>query len=270
MTALSNEPTVHPDCVIRESKLGRYTEIGSGSHILNSTLGDYTYCARLCDIANAEIGKFSSIASMARIGPTDHPMDRASMHHFMYRSEMYWPDAEDDTEFFALRAARRLTIGHDTWIGHGAIIRPEVSIGHGSVVAAGAVVTKDVPPYTIVTGVPASPMRRRHPGRHRRAADRPCVVGLGPSGCARRVARLSHLVRRGLPREIWWIGRYSASTTSWMRSPTNQVRPYSTNHPSGARFSDSVATKAAPSRHLRCSAWVAVASSAEIRVVTRT
>ena len=54
-------------------------------------------------------------------------------------------------------------IGHDTWIGHGAILRPEVTVGHGAVVAAGAVVTKNVPDYTIVTGVPAAPMRERQP-----------------------------------------------------------------------------------------------------------
>jgi hypothetical protein len=52
-------------------------------------------------------------------------------------------------------------IGHDTWLGHGAQVRPEVSIGHGAVIAGGAIVTKDVPPYMIVAGIPAIPMRPR-------------------------------------------------------------------------------------------------------------
>ena len=47
------------------------------------------------------------------------------------------------------------------WIGHAAIIKPEVKIGHGAVVASGAIVTKDVAPYTIVAGVTAQPIRRR-------------------------------------------------------------------------------------------------------------
>ncbi len=126
-------------------------------------MGDYSYCSRGCDIANASIGKFVNIAANVRIGPTDHPMDRASLHHFLYRSELYWPDESADEAFFERRAARKVSIGHDVWIGHGAIIRPEIIIGHGAVIGAGAVVTRDVAPYTIVVGVPAEKLRRRFP-----------------------------------------------------------------------------------------------------------
>jgi acetyltransferase-like isoleucine patch superfamily enzyme len=122
---------------VTNSTLGRYTEVGPGSILLNTTLGDYSYTTRFCDLANTTVGKFSNIAAFTRIGPTDHPLDRASLHHFMYRSADYWPDAEHDADFFAHRESRRTTIGHDTWIGHGAIIRPEVTLGHGAVVAAG-------------------------------------------------------------------------------------------------------------------------------------
>ncbi|TVQ00278.1 MAG: chloramphenicol acetyltransferase [Roseinatronobacter sp.] len=154
---------VHPDCIIRDSVLGTYTEIGAGTVLLNTIMGDYSYCARGCDIANATIGKFVNIAANVRIGPTDHPMDRASLHHFLYRSDLYWPDEAPDVAFFERRAARRVMIGHDVWIGHGAIIRPEITIGHGAVIGAGAVVTRDVAPYTIVAGVPAEKLRRRFP-----------------------------------------------------------------------------------------------------------
>ncbi len=152
---------VHPKCEITESSFGRYVEIGRGSRISHSSLDDYSYCDRYADIANAEIGKFANIASFTRIGPTDHPMDRASLHHFHYRSADYWEDADNDPDFFARRHARVARIGHDTWIGHGAVIRPEVTVGHGAVVAAGAVVTKDVAPYTVVAGLPATPLKRR-------------------------------------------------------------------------------------------------------------
>ena len=54
-------------------------------------------------------------------------------------------------------------IGPDTWIGHGVIIKPDVTIGAGAVIASGAVVTKDVPPYMIMAGLPATPLRPRFP-----------------------------------------------------------------------------------------------------------
>lgn len=156
-------PFIHPDCEITGTTFGRYVEIGRGSRVAFSEIGDYSYCDRYADIANTTVGKFANIASFTRIGPTDHPMQLASLHHFHYRSADYWDDAEPDAEFFAHRRSRRAVIGHDTWIGHGAVIRPEVTIGDGAVVAAGAVVTKDVAPYTIVAGVPAVKLRDRLP-----------------------------------------------------------------------------------------------------------
>jgi phosphonate metabolism protein (transferase hexapeptide repeat family) len=157
-------PCLHPDCDVVDSTFGRFVEIGRGSRVAGSEFGDYSYCDRYADIANTTVGKFANIASFTRIGPTDHPMHRASLHHFLYRSADYWDDAEADAAFFDHRRSRRAVIGHDTWIGHGAIIRPEVTIGHGAVVAAGAVVTKDVAPYMIVAGIPATPLRERFPG----------------------------------------------------------------------------------------------------------
>jgi phosphonate metabolism protein (transferase hexapeptide repeat family) len=139
-------PLVHPDCDITNSSFGAYCEVGRGSRVIHSDFGDYAYCDRLADIANTSVGKFANIAAMTRIGPTDHPMARASLHHFLYRSSYYWEDAADDAAFFAARSARRTMIGPDTWIGHGAIIKPDVTIGAGAIVAAGAVVTHDVAP----------------------------------------------------------------------------------------------------------------------------
>lgn len=157
-----SEPLIHPGCSLTNSSFGAYVEIGADTRVANSSFGDYSYCDRICDIANAEIGKFANIASSVRIGATDHPMEKASLHHFLYRSASYWEDVEDDADWFAHRKSRRATIGHDTWIGHGALIKPEVTIGNGAVVASGAVVTKDVAPYTIVGGNTARLIRRRY------------------------------------------------------------------------------------------------------------
>jgi len=54
-----------------------------------------------------------------------------------------------------------VVIGNDVWIGDRVIILPGVHIGDGSIIAAGAIVTCDVPPYTIVGGVPAKPIKTR-------------------------------------------------------------------------------------------------------------
>lgn len=156
-------PLIHPDCEIVDSTFGAYCEVGRWSRVLNASFGDYAYCDRGADIANATIGKFANIAALSRIGATDHPLHTAACHHFLYRSASYWEDAEDDPDFFAHRRARRATLGHDTWIGHGAMVKPEVTVGDGAVVAAGALVTKDVAPYTIVAGMPAAPLRPRQP-----------------------------------------------------------------------------------------------------------
>lgn len=154
-------PLIHPDCEIVATSFGGWVEVGRGSRLLNSTLHDYAYCDRLADIANTTVGKFANIAAMTRIGPTDHPWRNAAQHHFLYRSHYYWDDAEDDDAFFAQRNARRTTLGADCWIGHGAIIKPEVTVGVGAVVASGAVVTRDVAPFMIVAGCPAVPLRMR-------------------------------------------------------------------------------------------------------------
>ncbi|TCK30058.1 hypothetical protein EV667_0144 [Ancylobacter aquaticus] len=160
---LGPAPTIDPTAEVTRSTLGRYTEIGPRTQLLEVELGDYSYVVNDSDIAYARIGRFTSIAAMTRINPGNHPMQRASQSHFTYRASAYFDDAQDEPEFFAWRRAQGVTIGHDVWIGHGAIVLPGRRIGDGAVIAAGAVVTKDVAPYTIVAGVPARPVRERFP-----------------------------------------------------------------------------------------------------------
>ena len=165
---------IHPECEITDSQFGAFVEIGKGSRVAHSTLGDYSYCDRYADIANAQVAKFSNIAAFVQIGATDHPLQTASCHHFLYRSDDYWDDAGRDEAFFAHRRSRTARIGNDTWIGARAMIKPEVTVGDGAVVAAGALVTKDVAPYTIVAGTPATPLRERQP---REIAERLIALG---------------------------------------------------------------------------------------------
>lgn len=158
---LSEAPWIDITARVHDSEVGMWTWIGAGSTIVDSTFGDYSYTAGDVSIIYSTVGKFCSIASHARLNPGNHPMERVTQHHMTYRRIMYGFSDSDDEAFFDWRRADRVTVGHDVWIGHGAILLPGVTVGNGAVIGAGAVVTKDVEPYMIVVGVPAAPLRPR-------------------------------------------------------------------------------------------------------------
>lgn len=160
---LGLEPVIDPSANISLSQFGRYTEIGARTKFVESVLDDYSYIASDSDVIYTTIGKFCSIAAMVRINPGNHPMNRVTQSHFTYRASAYFDDVEDEVEFFNWRRSQSVSIGHDVWIGHGAIVLPGRKIGNGAVIAAGAVITKDVEPYTIVGGTPAKTIRDRFP-----------------------------------------------------------------------------------------------------------
>lgn len=160
---LSEQPYIHDGAIVVSSKLGSWTEIGHGSHIVESVFDDYSYDAGDVSIIYSDVGKFCSIASHVRINPGNHPMERVMQHHATYRRAQFGFHEEDDAEIFEWRRAARCRVGHDVWIGHGATIMAGVSVGTGAVVGAGAVVTKNVEPYSVVVGVPARPIRDRFP-----------------------------------------------------------------------------------------------------------
>lgn len=163
MKVLGEQPLIDPAAQVKASTLGRYTEVGPRTKLLEVEMGDYSYVVNDADIAYAQIGKFCSIAAMTRLNPGNHPTWRASQAHFTYRASAYFPGEADEAEFFGWRREQKLTLGHDVWIGHGAVVLAGRSVGTGAVVAAGAVVSKDVPAYAIVAGVPARLVKWRFP-----------------------------------------------------------------------------------------------------------
>jgi len=157
---LTEAPNVHPGATVVDCTLGRYTEVYDKVSLREVELGDYSYIVSNSAAIWSTIGKFCSIAQGARINPGNHATWRAAQHHFTYRAAQFGL-GEDDEEFFQWRKDHWVSIGHDVWIGHGVTVLPGVTIGTGAVVGAGAVVAHDVPPYTIVGGVPDKVIKRR-------------------------------------------------------------------------------------------------------------
>jgi phosphonate metabolism protein (transferase hexapeptide repeat family) len=161
LASRDGEPMVHHSAQVRNSTLGRFTEVKERAAIGDSVLGDYSYMERNAEAIYAQIGKFCAIAANARINALEHPIERISQHKFTYRANEYFWGQKLDSSFREKRRNARVDIGNDVWIGHGAIIKPGVKIGHGAVIGAGAVVTHDVADYAIVAGVPARFLRWR-------------------------------------------------------------------------------------------------------------
>ena len=108
-----------------------------------------------------KIGKFCSIACGARFLFTsgNHSLSSLSTYTFPIFYEEWGLDAKDIRSAWDNKGD--IVIGNDVWIGYEAVILSGVTVGDGAVIGARAVVTKDVPPYTIVGGVPAHPIRKR-------------------------------------------------------------------------------------------------------------
>lgn len=156
-----DEPRIHPTAELKGCRLGRHVSVAERVILREVTVGDFSYFERHAEGIYAAIGKFCSIAANTRINALEHPLERVTTHKLSYRPNEYFRYLGVDQAFRERRQAKAVTIGHDVWIGHGAVILPGVTIGNGAAIGANAVVTKDVAPYTIVAGSPARVLRPR-------------------------------------------------------------------------------------------------------------
>lgn len=166
---------VYKNCYCRNIVLGENASIGDFSRIedsrfeerciiqrnnmiYSSSFGKYTYTGRNTTIWHSNIGKFCSISWNVSIGGANHDYKRITLHSFLYSDDFgIKPKGYVGYDRFS----NPCVIGNDVWIAANACVLRGVKIGDGAVVAAGAVVTENVEPYTIVAGVPAKPIKKR-------------------------------------------------------------------------------------------------------------
>lgn len=146
-----NTINIHPSV-----KLSKNISIAHGCSIGNGVqIGANTYINGYTDIASGVIGKFCSIASFCIIGPNNHPIDWISTSPKLYTLiDMVGKSGYIETK-------KPPVIGNDVWIGTHSVIFKGIHIGDGAIIAAGSIVTKDVPPYAIVGGTPAKLIKYR-------------------------------------------------------------------------------------------------------------
>jgi acetyltransferase-like isoleucine patch superfamily enzyme len=141
--------------------LNKNTQVGP-----DVTAGKYFGMNESCYIARSTIGAFCAIGARTSINPFNHPVDWLSTNEFQYHPNSFdW--VEEYRDFVRLERTPdmypRVSVGNDVWTGHNVNVMAGVNVGDGAIIAAGAVVTRDVPPYAIVAGVPGTIKRLRFP-----------------------------------------------------------------------------------------------------------
>lgn len=167
---------IYKNCVVKDSTINKGATIGDFSRIertyldngviiqrnnmiYDTEIGRYTYTGRNTTIWNSKIGKFCSLSWNVNIGGANHDYNRITTHSFLYSNDFgLKPVDELGYDRFINEPC---IIGNDVWIAAGATICRNVKIGTGAVIGAGAVVTRDVEPYSIVAGVPAKVLKKR-------------------------------------------------------------------------------------------------------------
>lgn len=142
--------------------LGKHVAVLGGAILDKVNIADFSYISNDSIISNVEIGKFCSISSNVQIGLGPHPSRVfVSTYPAFYSDEnLGCPMAFRNDKIFD-DSVPQTVLGNDVWIGANVIIPGGIHIGTGAIVAAGAVVAKDVPPYAVVGGNPARIIRYR-------------------------------------------------------------------------------------------------------------
>jgi len=137
-----------------ETKYEPTVTFAYGCDVRYSTLGSYSSVGRYAKITHTDIGKYCAISWDITINAVSHPYEHLTVHSFPYVPAPGFVDKR-------MQEHKRVVIGNDVWIGANSVIMPGIKIGNGAIIGAGAVVTKDIPDYAIVAGVPAKIIKYR-------------------------------------------------------------------------------------------------------------
>jgi acetyltransferase-like isoleucine patch superfamily enzyme len=150
------------------AQIEEYTRIREGNCIAN--MGSFSYTRTVFNPGQIDIGRYCSFAKNIRIFDQDHPMNsfststcvnNATALQYKGVSEKFPNKFKPIKGFFPKQY--KIVVEDDVWIGDYAALKPGITLHTGCVVATGAVVTKDVPPYAIVGGNPARVLKYRFP-----------------------------------------------------------------------------------------------------------
>lgn len=157
----------HPSAVIlKDCHFEGHNAIGDHTYLSGSSFGYGSYTGFRCEFSNCKIGRFCSIGSNIRVVAATHPLDGFISLHPAFFSDSYWfhyVKASKFEEHLTNDEGYQCTIGNDVWIGDNVLIKGGSKIGDGAVIGLGSIVLHDVPPYTIVAGIPAKVIRKRYP-----------------------------------------------------------------------------------------------------------
>jgi len=150
--------------ILRKSYFEGKNALGKNTYFSNSSLGYASYIGQSGEFANCIIGKFCSIGNHVRVISGTHPVDGViSSHPAFYSDKFYFSYVKKSKyiEHILTDRGYECEIGNDVWIGDNVLIRGGVKISDGSIIGMGSIVLHDVPPYTVVAGIPAKPIRQR-------------------------------------------------------------------------------------------------------------
>lgn len=145
---------------VLNSHIHKTARVGVSCNVYNISMGRYSYIGHDSQITDTKIGAFCSISDHVYIGGAEHPMDWVSTSP-VFQNVKHNSGPEKRFAKFELLPPKITEIGNDVWIGHNVTIKQGVTIGDGAVVGSNALVTKDVPPYAVVGGIPAKILKYR-------------------------------------------------------------------------------------------------------------
>ena len=150
--------------VLRNCQFEGKNTLGKNTYLSNTSLGFASYIGKAGEFSNCIIGRFCSIGGNVRVVSATHPLDSIVSSYpsfYSIKFNVSFVKSSKFIEHLITDKGYECEIGNDVWIGDDVLIKGGVTIGDGAVVGMGSIILHDIPPYTIVAGIPAKPIRQR-------------------------------------------------------------------------------------------------------------